>query len=425
MSNVDNGDAKSSVSVSAADASDHQKAGKAASPKVPADKAPADKERAGKERSEKERADKDGEQKSTTAGSVQQTDNRKEVRAASGKKLSVSKVSSKKVSGSKALENSATAENDSPEKTVADERVLKPGKQGDKASAPNLVDPKHYINRELSFLEFNVRVLALARDPNIPLLERMRYLCISCSNLDEFFEVRVAGLQRQLLVGSLGTGPDNMNPSTQLAEIRKRAHQLVEDQYALLNHELLPALDACEISFPPPEQWSQKLQRWAREFFEEELLPVLSPLGLAPSHPFPQLTNKSLNFIVSLKGKDAFGREATMAVVRAPRSLPRIIPVPESLSVGKNVFVLLSSMIQQNMAKLFPGLETQGVYQFRVTRNSDLYLADDDVADLRLALQDELNARDYGQAVRLETGPKISTTHTLGNGACRQWRGSV
>lgn len=404
MSNVDNGDAKSSVSVSAADASDHQKAGKAASPKVPADKAPADKERAGKERSEKERADKDGEQKSTTAGSVQQTDNRKEVRAASGKKLSVSKVSGKKVSGSKALENSATAENDSPEKTVADERVLKPGKQGDKASAPNLVDPKHYINRELSFLEFNVRVLALARDPNIPLLERMRYLCISCSNLDEFFEVRVAGLQRQLLVGSLGTGPDNMNPSTQLAEIRKRAHQLVEDQYALLNHELLPALDACEISFPPPEQWSQKLQRWAREFFEEELLPVLSPLGLAPSHPFPQLTNKSLNFIVSLKGKDAFGREATMAVVRAPRSLPRIIPVPESLSVGKNVFVLLSSMIQQNMAKLFPGLETQGVYQFRVTRNSDLYLADDDVADLRLALQDELNARDYGQAVRLETG---------------------
>lgn len=274
----------------------------------------------------------------------------------------------------------------------------------DKVSSPNLADPKYYINRELSFLEFNMRVLALARDPNIPLLERMRYLCISCSNLDEFFEVRVAGLQQQLLVGSLGTGPDNMNPSTQLDEIRKRTHQLVKDQYALLNTDLLPALESCDITFPPPDQWSDELQRWARDFFEEELLPVLSPLGLAPSHPFPQLTNKSLNFIVSLKGKDAFGRDATMAVVRAPRSLPRIIPVPESLSDGKDVFVLLSSMIQQNMAKLFPGLETQGVYQFRVTRNSDLYLADDDVADLRLALQDELNARDYGQAVRLETG---------------------
>ena len=268
----------------------------------------------------------------------------------------------------------------------------------------HLAEPKHYINRELSFLEFNVRVLALARDPNIPLLERLRYLCISASNLDEFFEVRVAGLQQQLVAGSLGTGPDNLSPSMQLREIRERTHQLVEDQYTVLNEDLLPALEQCDIVFPQPDSWSVKVQRWARDFFEEELLPVLSPLGLAPSHPFPQLTNKSLNFIVSLKGKDAFGREATMAVVRAPRSLPRIIPVPAELCDGKNVFVLLSSMIQENMAKLFPGLETQGVYQFRVTRNSDLYLADEDVADLRLALQDELNARDYGSAVRLETG---------------------
>jgi len=267
-----------------------------------------------------------------------------------------------------------------------------------------LTQPEHYINRELSFLEFNVRVLALARDDKIPLLERMRYLCISSSNLDEFFEIRVAGLQQQLAAGALGTGPDNLSPMAQLSEIRERTHQLVNDQYALLNDELFPALEGCDIVFPSPEDWPEKVNRWAQDFFDEELLPVLSPLGLAPSHPFPQLTNKSLNFIVSLKGKDAFGREATMAVVRAPRSLPRIIPVPTALSGGKNVFVLLSSMIQKHMAKLFPGLETQGVYQFRVTRNSDLYLADDDVADLRLALQDELNSRDYGQAVRLETG---------------------
>ena len=282
--------------------------------------------------------------------------------------------------------------------------VPDPSAQSTKIDWHYLAEPKHYINRELSFLEFNVRVLALARDPKIPLLERLRYLCISASNLDEFFEVRVAGLQQQLVAGSLGTGPDNLSPSMQLREIRKRTHQLVEDQYTVLNEDLLPALEQCDIVFPPPDSWSVKVQRWARDFFEEELLPVLSPLGLAPSHPFPQLTNKSLNFIVSLKGKDAFGREATMAVVRAPRSLPRIIPVPAELCDGKNVFVLLSSMIQENMAKLFPGLETQGVYQFRVTRNSDLYLADEDVADLRLALQDELNARDYGSAVRLETG---------------------
>ena len=166
----------------------------------------------------------------------------------------------------------------------------------------HLAEPKHYINRELSFLEFNVRVLALARDPNIPLLERLRYLCISASNLDEFFEVRVAGLQQQLVAGSLGTGPDNLSPSMQLREIRKRTHQLVEDQYTVLNEDLLPALEQCDIVFPPPDRWSVKVQRWARDFFEEELLPMLSPLGLAPSHPFPQLTNKSLNFIVSLKG---------------------------------------------------------------------------------------------------------------------------
>lgn len=270
--------------------------------------------------------------------------------------------------------------------------------------AEYFAQPSHYINRELSFIAFNARVLELARDPNIPLLERMRYLCISSSNLDEFFEIRVAGLQKQLEAGLLGTGPDNLSPAAQLEEIRVRTHQLVGDQYKLWNNELLPALEQCDIVFPAPDEWSEPMQQWASQFFEQELLPVLSPLGLAPSHPFPQLTNKSLNFIVSLKGKDAFGREATMAVVRAPRSLPRIIPVPAELSHGRNVFVLLSSMIQQNMALLFAGLKTQGVYQFRVTRNSDLYLADDDVADLRLALQDELNAREYGQAVRLETG---------------------
>lgn len=271
-----------------------------------------------------------------------------------------------------------------------------------KKNTPEFDDKSLYINRELSVLEFNKRVLALARDEKIPLLERLFYLCICSSNLDEFFEVRVAGLQKQAQSGAHGTGPDCLTPHEQLTQISRKAHRLVRQQYKVLNQELLPALAAEDITFPPPEQWNKSVEDWACNFFDAELLPVLSPLGLDLAHPFPQLTNKSLNFIVSLKGKDAFGRDSGMAVVRAPRSLPRIIPVPQELSVGHNQFVLLSTMIEHNMQKLFPGLQTKGVYQFRVTRNSDLYLADEDVADLRLALQDELNARDYGQAVRLE-----------------------
>ncbi len=268
----------------------------------------------------------------------------------------------------------------------------------------DLTSPSLYINRELSFLEFNRRVLALAGERKIPLLERMFYLCICSSNLDEFFEIRVAGLQKQLQSGAHGSGPDCLTPREQLKLISHKAHRMVSQQYKVLNNELLPALAANGIGFPSPDKWTKKVNTWARHYFDSELLPVLSPLGLDPAHPFPQLTNKSLNFIVSLKGKDAFGRDTDMAVVRAPRSLPRIIPLPDELSEAGNQFVLLSTMIQHNMPRLFPGLETLGVYQFRVTRNSDLYLADEDVADLRLALQDGLNARDYGQAVRLEVG---------------------
>ncbi|MEM7259791.1 MAG: polyphosphate kinase 1, partial [Pseudomonadota bacterium] len=274
-----------------------------------------------------------------------------------------------------------------------------------KATRPRHVkfaDKALYINREVSVLEFNKRVLALARDNSIPLLERLFYLCICSSNLDEFFEVRVAGLQKQARTAGVGTGPDQLTPEEQLAMISQRAHRLVRQQYKVLNQELLPALAAEGIGFMAPEDWNKSIAQWASDFFDNELLPVLSPLGLDPAHPFPQLTNKSLNFIVSLKGKDAFGRDTSMAVVRAPRSLPRVIALPENLCEGEQRFVLLSTMIEQHMANLFPGLQTRGVYQFRLTRNSDLYLADEDIADLRLALQDELNSRDYGQAVRLE-----------------------
>ena len=277
-----------------------------------------------------------------------------------------------------------------------------PESRSDNNTASELQHPSLYINRELSLLEFNHRVLSMARDKRVPLLERLRYLCICSNNLDEFFEIRVAGLRKQRESDGRGTGPDQLGASEQLHQISAVAHQLVNQQYTVLNDELLPALVDQHITFPPVKDWSKKMRSWASRFFDTELFPVLSPMGLDPSHPFPQLTNKSLNFIVSLRGSDAFGREANRAVVRAPRSLPRIIPVPAEISGEQSQFVLLSTMIERNMGRLFPGLETRGVYQFRVTRNSELYLADDDVADLRLALRDELNARDYGNAVRLE-----------------------
>lgn len=291
-----------------------------------------------------------------------------------------------------------SSDKESSDKAVADQNPAKD------QPAVNLASAALYNNRELSFLEFNRRVLALARDKKIPLLERLFYLCICSSNLDEFFEVRVAGLQKQLQSDSFGTGPDCLTPEEQLAQISVKAHRMVRQQYKVLNNDLLPELESNGICFPAPENWSKKVHSWAHRFFEAELLPVLSPLGLDPAHPFPQVTNKSLNFIVSLKGKDAFGRDTSMAVVRAPRSLPRIIPMPAELCAGQDNFVLLSTMIQCNIGRLFPGLQPHGAYQFRVTRNSDLYLADEDVADLRLALQDGLNARDYGHAVRLEVG---------------------
>jgi polyphosphate kinase len=263
-------------------------------------------------------------------------------------------------------------------------------------------DSDGFFNRELSFLDFNRRVLLLACDPKMPLLERLNYLCISSSNLDEFFEVRVAGLQQRLAGKLAHRNPDQLSPRQQLVEISKKAKRQVRYQYRLLNYCLLPALSDQGIEFITPDNhWSAAIDKWAGEYFVEELLPLLSPLGLDRAHPFPLLMNKSLNFIISLTGKDAFGREASLAVLRAPRSLPRLIRVPEKYGDGDQ-FVLLSTMIERNIDKLFPGLRVEGAYQFRVTRNSDLFLQDEDAEDLRQALLDELSTRNFGEAVRLE-----------------------
>lgn len=266
----------------------------------------------------------------------------------------------------------------------------------------DLRDPALYINRELSQLEFNFRVLAQAQDPAVPLLERLRFLCITCTNLDEFFEIRVATVMEQKALGVRSVGPDGFAPDELLHRIRERSLELVRQQYALWNQVLLPALAENGVHFIPRDRWNARQKRWLLEHFRDEILPVLSPLGLDPSHPFPRILNKSLNFAVVLEGRDAFGRAAGMALVRAPRSLPRIIRLPPEIAGAPDGFVFLSAVLGSFMDELFPGMKVKGSYQFRVTRNGELLVDEDEVDDLAHALKDELRERGFARAVRLE-----------------------
>src|SRR5689334_9077730 len=266
--------------------------------------------------------------------------------------------------------------------------------------APDLKAPQHYINRELSFLEFNQRVLDQAFDEAVPLLERLKFLCISCSNLDEFFEIRVAGLKQLQELGGGQLSADAMSVPEQLTAIHDRATRLVADQYRCLNELLLPKLAAEGVPLLGRCDWSAEQTDWLEQYFEREIEPVLSPLGLDPARPFPRIQNKSLNFIVRLEGKDAFHRDSELAIVQAPRSLPRVVPLPGAGAT--RACVLLSAIMQAFVHKLFTGIRVMGCYQFRVTRNSDLFVDDEEVDDLRRALEGELAHRRYGAAVRLE-----------------------
>lgn len=272
----------------------------------------------------------------------------------------------------------------------------------------NLSQPELYINRELSLLQFNRRVLEQAKDTHTPLLERLKFLCISSTNLDEFFEIRVAGLKEKIAMGSVQAGPDNFSPAEVMSQISEQAHHLVEEQYRVLNDELIPALEKKNIRFVRRSDWNSKAEAWLQEFFSQELLPVLSPLGLDPAHPFPRILNKSLNFVVSLEGKDAFGRSSGTAIVQAPRSLPRLIRLPEECAAGPYDFVFLSSIIHAHVSDLFPGMEVTGCYQFRVTRNSDLFVDEEEIEDLLHAVEGELLSRRYGDCVRLEVADNCS-----------------
>ena len=264
-----------------------------------------------------------------------------------------------------------------------------------------LRDPSLYINRELSQLDFNFRVLAQALDPQVPLLERLRFLCISCTNLDEFFEIRAATVRHAMDFG-LPAAADGLSPATVLNRIHDRAAQLVDAQYKCWNEVIRPSLNEAGVRVLGRDSWNARQTRWLRAYFRNEIMPVLSPLGLDPSHPFPRILNKSLNIVVVLKGKDAFGRAGHLAIVRAPRSLPRIIHLPQRVSGGEHDFVLLSSVLSAFADEMFPGMDVKGAYQFRVTRNSELVVDEAEVENLASALRDELMSRGYNPAVRLE-----------------------
>jgi len=268
---------------------------------------------------------------------------------------------------------------------------------------PDLTSPDFYLNRELSALEFNRRVLEQAKDDTLPLLERVRFLAISSSNLDEFFEIRVAGLKQRVELGASRPGPDGLTPQQQLDRIAVEARQLVAEQYRVLNEIIRPALHTEGLGLIAADNTPKGVERWLSDYFEREVEPVLTPLALDPARPFPRIQNKSLNFIVRLAGTDAFGRNTSLAIVQVPRSLPRVLPVGGTRDAGGPTLALLSRIIQLNIDRLFEGVEVLGCWQFRVTRNSDLYVDDEEVDDLLRAVEGELAHRRYGAAVRLET----------------------
>jgi polyphosphate kinase len=277
----------------------------------------------------------------------------------------------------------------------------------------NLRAPDYYVNRELSFLEFNQRVLDLARDPAVPLLERLRFLAISSSNLDEFFEIRVAALKERQERGVVTAGPDGRAVGEQLVSIHARARALVAEQYRVLNDELAPALHEAGIRLLQPKGTTRAQSAALERYFQLEVEPVLSPLALDPARPFPKIQNKSLNFIVKLAGTDAFGRDTHLAILQVPRSLPRVISMPKQEGDGSALhLVYLSTVVQRYVGKLFEGMKIEGCWQFRVTRNSDLFVDEEEVDDLRRAVEGELAERRYGDEVRLETAHDCPDDYT-------------
>ena len=260
------------------------------------------------------------------------------------------------------------------------------------------------LDRDLSILAFNERVLSWAERKDVPLLERLRYLCIVSSNLDEWFEVRSAP---HVAVAQTGEERDSYT-RTHFAALMDKAQALVAQQYQIYNQALIPAFHTHGIRLISHGERNAAQRRWVHEYFLREVQPLLVPVGLDPSHPFPQVANKALNFIVRLDGVDAFGRANEVAIVKVPRALPRLIPMPQKIAGKQRLFVSISSIVRAHLAELFPGREVTEFSQFRVTRNSDLAVDEEDVSNLRMALRQGLHHRHYGQAVRLEVSASCS-----------------
>jgi polyphosphate kinase len=272
----------------------------------------------------------------------------------------------------------------------------------------NVVKSKlNLLNRELGALEFNRRVLALAQNPKIPLLERLKYICIVSSNLDEFFEIRIAVLKEQLRKNPKSKTQDGLVVGDAYLNIVKETQTLVSHKYKIFQKDILPRLEKEGVHLHFESSWTPSQHRWAKTYFEKELVPLLTPIVLDPAHPFPKVINKSLNFFVTLEGQDDFGRMPKLAVVQAPRSIPRVIQMPTRISQKPYGIVILSTFMQSFVHELFPGMKITGCYQFRVTRNSDLFVSDDDISDLKESLKGELSTRHLGDAVRLEISSDI------------------
>lgn len=281
------------------------------------------------------------------------------------------------------------------------EPIPVPDDRAEPAPEIDLASHRNFINRELSWLEFNRRVLEEAEDPTQPLMERVKFLTIFSSNLDEFFEIRVAGIKQQIESETSYVGPDGLSPTETFNAIQKTAHELVGRQYALWNQELVPALGTNGIRIHDPSQLNARRSAWARRFFQEEVFPMLTPLAVDASHPFPQLLNKSHNLLV--RARSGRGREWLHAIVQVPRVLPRMILMPRGKGDDEPwEYVYLASLIKHHIADLFPGMKLDGAHAFRVTRNSDLYVDEEEADNLLRSIEQELRRSSRGDAVRLE-----------------------
>ena len=281
---------------------------------------------------------------------------------------------------------------------VSDAEQVIGTKSMEEESPAVLSDPSLYNNRELSLLEFNERVLEEARDPTNPILERLRFLCIVASNLDEFFEVRVAGLNQQRQSHVSAPGPDGMSPGEQLAAISSRVRKMVNEMYLAWREELVPAMEQNNIFFLRLDELTHAEKQYYAKYFEKSVYPVLTPLAVDPVHPFPQLLNKSLNVAVELEGTEI---STNLALVQVPRILPRLL-LYKAGEKGVYRHIFIGNLIQSHVASLFHGVRVKGAYQFRVTRNSELYLDEEETDNLLKSIELELRKRSRGAAVRLE-----------------------